>query len=365
MYLANNGRYGVDEKKVNLDDMLTSRPGGLVRTEGAPANSIMPFAHPNMMGEGIKTVEYIDQIKQNRTGVTSYVTSVDANVLNKTAAGTGMLQNAAMAKIELIARVFAETGVKRLVWLIHALSLMNSRKPEVMRLRNEWVTVDPRQWKKRADMTVSVGLGTGNRDQQIQHLGGLLQEQKQALQIGLSTPESIHHTLTKLTNAMGFKDTDSFWPKPQQQQGAQQPPPEAIKAQSDMQLEQLRQQGENQRKQAEIESNERIAMAQIQANDMKAQRDAQEARIHKHMETNAAPHTEVKFDASGQLDAVVAKVDQIAEHMARAHMDQSEAFSQGAAMIHKAAQTIAAPRETVLVRGKDGRPERSISRPAQ
>src|SRR6185295_13925239 len=73
MYLGNNGRYGVDERKVNLDDMLTSRPGGVVRTQGTPMDAIMPFAHPNMMKDGIAAIEYIDNIKQNRTGVTAYV----------------------------------------------------------------------------------------------------------------------------------------------------------------------------------------------------------------------------------------------------------------------------------------------------
>lgn len=240
MYLANNGRYGVNEDKVNLDDMLTSRPGGLVRTQGSPMDAIMPFAHPMVMGQTIQAIEYVDQIKQNRTGVTAYVTSVDDNALNKTASGTNMLQNAAMAKIELIARVFAETGVKRLMWLIHALSLKHARKAEVVRLRNKWVTVDPRTWKTRWDMTVSVGLGTGNRDQMMAHLQSIIQMQAMGMKIGLATPENIHHAAVKYTNAAGFKDAESYWTLPK---GPQQPQPnpmaevEQIKAQTSKELE--------------------------------------------------------------------------------------------------------------------------------
>ncbi len=244
MYLANNGRYGVDEDKVNLDDMLTSRPGGLVRTQGSPGMSIMPFQHPNTMAQGIQAIEYMDQIKQNRTGVTAYVTSVDANILNKTASGTQMLQNAAMAKIELIARVFAETGVKRLMWIIHALSMKHARKAEMVRLRNKWVTVDPRQWVKRVDMTVSVGLGTGNREQQLVQLQSILALQEKVLPLGLTDLSKVKYALAKFTQAAGFKDAEAFWVEPQQGQGlpAPQPAPQVqvagIKAQVDTQRNQ-------------------------------------------------------------------------------------------------------------------------------
>lgn len=270
MYLANNGRYGVDQQKVNLDDMLTSRPGGIVRTDGPPGDKIFPFVHPNMMGEGLKTIEYIDNIKQNRTGVTAYVTSVDENVLNKTASGTSMLQNAAMAKIELIARVFAETGVKRLMWLVHALTLKHARKAEVIRLRNKWVTVDPRQWKKRVDMTVSVGLGTGNRDQQLVHLGNILAIQQQALPLGLATLQNVGHALTKYVNAAGFKDDAAFFTPPPE--GAQMQPPqnpqleiEKVKGQAEVQKTQFTEGEQTKRTQIEIESKERIAMFNAKA----------------------------------------------------------------------------------------------------
>ena len=289
MYLANNGRYGVSDK-VNLDDMLTSRPGGVVRVgSGVPGQEIFPFTHPNMMGEGLQMVEYIDNVKQNRTGVTAYVTSVDENVLNKTASGTSMLQNAAMAKIELIARVFAETGVKRLMWLVHALTLKHARKAETIRLRNKWVEVDPRQWKKRVDMTVSVGLGTGNRDQQLVHLGSILMLQEKAAQVGLVTPENIHHALTKYTNAAGFKDAESFWKAPEE--GAKMPQGanpivevEKIKQQADVQKTQFMQGEETKRTGMQIQSNERIALLKERATAEHNHFQAQQTKEGKAME---------------------------------------------------------------------------------
>ncbi len=323
MYLANNGRYGVSGK-VNLDDMLTSRPGGVVRVDGSPGEHIFPFVHPNMMKDGLAAVEYVDQIKQNRTGVTAYVTSVDENVLNKTAAGTNMLQNAAMAKIELIARVFAETGVKRLMWLIHALSLKHARKAEVVRLRNKWVEIDPRQWKKRYDMTVSVGLGTGNRDQQLIHLGNILAIMEKLIPIGLVTKNNIRHASSKYIQAAGFKDNESFLAPVQEGQDGQDdqpiqipgppPPPDptvtekikqegenqrtmfkeqgeqqraAVQVQSAGELEMIKQRAETERTAMEIASKERIEFERIAADERRAKFDAENAHMHKTMDIHS------------------------------------------------------------------------------
>ncbi|WP_261070161.1 portal protein, partial [Streptococcus mitis] len=81
---------------------------------------------------------------------------------NKTSSGITQIMNASQQRIELIARIFAETGVKSLMRLIQALSIKNGRKQEIIKLRNKWVPVNPGEWKRRTDMTVSVGLGVGN-----------------------------------------------------------------------------------------------------------------------------------------------------------------------------------------------------------
>ena len=223
LYLANNGRYGIDAEKVNLDDMLTSRPGGVVRTQGNPTAAIMPLTHQSNFAPVLQGLEYIDSVRENRTGVTKYNQGLDANSLNKTATGISQIMNAAQARIELIARVFAETGVKRLFSIVHQLTMKHAKKPEVMRLRNKWIPVDPRQWKKRQDMTISVGLGTGNKEQMLAHLQNIIALQGQLMPLGLASPKTIHHAAEKLTQNAGFRDADAFWVQPQE--GQQQPPP--------------------------------------------------------------------------------------------------------------------------------------------
>lgn len=347
MYLANNGRYGVDEKKVNLDDMLTSRPGGIVRTDGPPGDKILPFEHPNMMGEGLKAIEYIDNIKQNRTGVTAYVTSVDENVLNKTASGTNMLQNAAMAKIELIARVFAETGVKRLMWLIHALSLKHARKAEMVRLRNKWVEVDPRQWVKRYDMTVSVGLGTGNREQQKMDLQMILALQEKTLPMGLTTLKNAHHALVKFTQACGFKDDESFFTEPQE--GAQMPSPpdpmqaEQLKAETALKTEALKQQAETDRKKMDIASNEQIEATKIAADVDKTKFQAHTQREGKQMEIESKGAVEREKIAASQKPTANVQIDgkEHLEQMAETISQAAQILVQGQAQLAQMMQALA------------------------
>ena len=258
MYLANNGRYAISDR-VNLDDMLTSRPGGIVRVEGDPGSGIMPLSHPPLPASSFGMVEYMDSMKEKRTGITAYNQGLDSNSLNKTATGVAQIMNAAQQRIELVARTFAETGVKELFMLVHHLVRTTLTKPDIVRMRNKWVEVDPREWKARKDLSISVGLGAGNKDQQLTHLMSILQMQKEAIQIGITSPEKIYNALAKLTQNAGFKNPEEFWVNP-----ANSPPPQpqgpsieeqAIQAQKE--IDAMKVQGENARKAAELEERQR------------------------------------------------------------------------------------------------------------
>jgi hypothetical protein len=204
-------------------------------------------------------VEYMDSMKEKRTGITAYNQGLDSNSLNKTATGVAQIMNAAQQRIELVARTFAETGVKELFTLVHHLVRTTLTKPDIVRMRNKWVEVDPREWKARKDLSISVGLGAGNKDQQLNHLMSILQMQKEAIQIGITSPEKIYNALAKLTQNAGFKNPEEFWVNP-----ANSPPPQpqgpsieeqAIQAQKE--IDAMKVQGENARKAAELEERQR------------------------------------------------------------------------------------------------------------
>lgn len=212
--LANNGRYGVDENLVNLDDFMVSRPGGVVRVRGSPAGAIMPLNHSMMGTTALQALEVVDSIRETRTGVTKYNMGQDAGSLNKTATGISIISNAANQRIEWIARTFAETGVKELFNIVHAMTRKYQDKQAVVRLRNKWVTVDPREWKKRNDMTVNVGLGSINRQQQSGGVMQLGQMQQQAFQAGIVTPENVFNMASEFAKSLGYKDADKFFTHP-------------------------------------------------------------------------------------------------------------------------------------------------------
>lgn len=241
IYLANSGRTAVNADRVNLDDMLVSRPGGIIRTQGDPGGSVMPIVQPFIGGQIVNTLEYLDAVGEKRTGVTKYNQGLDANTLNKTATGISLITQAAGQRIELIARVFAETGVKDLFLIGHALIRKHGDRQTVVKLRNKWMPIDPRSWAKRYDVSVSVGLGTGDKQQQAQSLQLIMQIQQQMIAggVGIVSKDNLYNLAAKVVQTGGWKDVGSFFtdpsgqPQGQPQQGdpkqpfmPPQPPPD-------------------------------------------------------------------------------------------------------------------------------------------
>ena len=369
MYLANNGRYAISDR-VNLDDMLTSRPGGIVRVEGDPGSGIMPLSHPPLPASSFGMVEYMDSMKEKRTGVTAYNQGLDANSLNKTATGVAQIMNAAQQRIELVARTFAETGVKELFKLVHRLVRTTLTKPDIVRMRNKWVEVDPREWEDRNDLSISVGLGAGNKDQQLTHLMSILQMQKEAIQIGITSPEKIYNALAKLTQNAGFKNPEEFWTNP-----ANNPPPQpqgpsieeqAIQAQKE--IDAMKVQAENARKAAEIEERQRkdaadydMKQRQLAFDEWKAKLENDtklmiaELQANKDIKTTsmnlkgANPDTFTNFDDYGQEqpnNALAGLVEAINANMARLVEQQTMNHQQ-------TIETLSRPKQ--IIRSADGK----------
>lgn len=252
MYLANNGRYGVSDK-VNLDDMLISRAGGLVRVNGIPSQEIFPFQHPFIAQHGISMMEYVEQKRENRTGTNRYFTGTDQNSLNKTASGIAQLSSAASQRVEMVARIIAE-GVKELFQIVHELTIKHAdaTKTDKVRLRNKWVPIDPSGWKKRSDLKIAVGLGTGNKEVMGSNLMTILQMQKEAMQIGCTEPKKIYNALTEVTKNYGFPNPDAFWTAPPDGPMPPQPDPKMAQVEAKAQADSAKLEMENQNRQMEI-----------------------------------------------------------------------------------------------------------------
>ena len=213
----NNADWIIDEDRMSdatYQDMAVTRPGRNIRIPGGPASAaqVQPTqtAQQSLMG-----IQYVDGLREERSGVSKFNQGLDANALSKsTFGGTKAVMAASQKKILMIARIFAETAVAPMFQDMHADLRSGPLKSIAMKLNNEWVDVDPRTWKSRTDMTVNVGLGTGDRDVQFQRLGMILAQQKEAFAIGGVDAKNLHYTLGKMVELSGFKDVESFFPDP-------------------------------------------------------------------------------------------------------------------------------------------------------
>jgi hypothetical protein len=254
LYLMNAGRNAVSSK-VNLEDFLDARPGGVVRMldDSLPAEGhIMPLVHPVAFDSIIGTLEYFDQSRQNRTGASRYFSGTDANAINKTASGTIALQNMASMRVEHKARMMAP-AVEELFSCVQEIMQKHANKAMTIKLRaGKWVTVDPQAWRTKRDLRISVGVGAGNKESMAAQLQGQLGAQLQLMPLGIAGPEQIHATVVELAKLGGFANPDRFWLNPATQPPRPpQPTPDQIKSQTTIQVEQMRLQADAQKFQAE------------------------------------------------------------------------------------------------------------------
>ena len=299
LYLTNMPRVTALDGQVNLDDLLTSSPGGVVRIKSQGA--VQPLSVPATASQSFPMLDYMDQVLQKRSGVTQTSQGIDPNILqNTTATAIAMMQQAGSGKLEMIARIFADTGVKDLFAGIFHLILKYQDKPRVIRLRGKYVSIDPREWKNNYDVTVNVGLGTGSQDQKMAMAAMVMQKQEQILTTqGFANPlvsvGQYRNTLGKFIEAAGYKDSMEFFKEipPELDQQLSQPQPQ--QQQPNPALDMMMQQA-----QAQIETDRAKAINDIEIAKAKAAASIQLER------EKAAANLELKtaeFQAEAQLKA--------------------------------------------------------------
>ena len=267
-YLSVNGRYFAVEGQVNLDDLLTSRPGGIVRLK-APGMAGRLDQGSGDMQSSMAMLEYVKGFNEDSTGWSRYNQGTDGDSLNNTATGVNIVTNRADMRLDLIARNFA-TGFRDLFNMILKLVSQNATKEDVINLRGTWVPIDPREWRNGFTATINVGLGNGNRDQQIKQLMALLNEQKQGMQFGIATPQNVFAAEQELVKALGFRNGDKFWTDPSKQPKKPPEPPlplqiEQMKIQADAQKHQAQTQADIQKFQAETQMTREVETIKAQA----------------------------------------------------------------------------------------------------
>ncbi|MBR0814907.1 hypothetical protein JQ544_25485 [Bradyrhizobium diazoefficiens] len=218
LYLHNNPRVEVAEQNAGpntLDDLLVSRPGGVVRTK--TAGGLNWQVVPDITTSIYPMLQYLDAELEIRTGLAKQAQGIDANALqNQSATAVAQVFSASQMRIKLIARVMAE-GVRDIFALLHGTIRKHGQREETVRLRNAWVAVNPRNWKTRDDMTINVGLGAGGKAQQFAQTMAIANVQKELLaggKINLVGDRQLYNTAAELTRIMGHRNPDQFFNDP-------------------------------------------------------------------------------------------------------------------------------------------------------
>jgi hypothetical protein len=278
LYLTNNARVVAVEGQVNLDDLLTSTAGGVIRAKAIGA--VQQLSVQNVATSAFPMLQYLDTMQSKRTGVSDASQGLDPSILqNVTAAAVASMQQAGAGKIELMARIFAETGVKSLFKGILHLLCKYQDKPRLVRMRGQFVEFDPRTWANQYDVAINVGLGSGNRQEQMAMLSMVLAKQEQLImQYGPAnpyvTPAQYRSTLGRMVELAGFKDSAEFYKaiSPEQdQQLSNPPPPQEPPMPPEVQALMAR-------TQAEIQANQQKAQADMQLQQQQMQIDMEMAQ---------------------------------------------------------------------------------------
>jgi hypothetical protein len=218
LYLHNNPRVEVAEANAGpntLDDLLVSRPGGVVRTK--TAGGLNWQVVPDITSSIYPALQYMDATREMRTGVNNQSQGIDADALqNQSATAVAQVFSASQMRTKLIARILAE-GIRDMFSLLHATIRKHGQQGQTVRLRNNWVQIDPRQWKTRNDMTINVGLGSGGKAQQFAQIMALANVQREMIAGGktnLVDDQALFNMASEMTKIMGHKNPDKFFNDP-------------------------------------------------------------------------------------------------------------------------------------------------------
>ena len=249
MYLTNNARYAVLAGQVELDDLLSSKPGGIVRMRAPGAVTALPT--PQIQPYAFQMVQYLDGIREERSGVSKMSQGLNPDVLTShvTSGAISAATESSMQRIELIARIFAETGIKDLFRNIYSLIQRYENRQKMAYLNGKFVPIDVSKWKEKLNCTVNVGVGSGSQNSKMQTMSGIMTILQTVVQNGgmgsLVTPQNLYNAISEFITQSGYKNSDMFISNPQMMPPQAPPEPSldekvaAQKAQVELQKLQL------------------------------------------------------------------------------------------------------------------------------
>ena len=316
MVRVNNARTIIWDGFVNLDDMLVMRPGGVVRAKGNPNELVSPLTTQSLGPYAYPLLEYCDTVRETRTGVSRYNQGLDATTLNDTAAGISMILGRAQQRKLLMARVFAECGFKPLWKKLLRLSINHQNKSRVIRLRNKWTQIDPREWNATMDVKINVGLGHGTQESRQAAVGAIQEMQQIIINAqggrpgGMVTEQVIYNAAVERIHTLGYRNHEQFIADPSESPAPEQGPDAAtMKVQMEMQLAEQEMTLENERKRMQMFLDHQHKMEELGMRDAR-ERTAQDFRAASQVtqlelkRDMAAAETAIKEQAANQAAGI-------------------------------------------------------------
>lgn len=306
IYLTNNPRMWLPkecETENTVDDLLTVRPGGIIRGSGAGGQPVS-LSEPFDVQRGMAMLQYLAGEQESRTGITRLNQGLDADTLNKTATGTALMQAQGQQFEEFIARNFAE-AMSRL--FAKKLRLMiDSGDPIAVRVDGSYRSADPKEWAPDMDVSVRVGLGSGRKDQRLVYRSQLLQMQQLGLEGGLCSPKHIASNMFGWIRDASLGNPNDYWQDPEEpgyQPQQQQPDPKMIEMQAKAENEKAKLQISAGQAQAKAANDQAKIMLQAQQGAAKMQAEADKAAMQANLEIRRQ-EIEAQIERENQLIAL-------------------------------------------------------------
>lgn len=306
-YYSLNPRPEVDmtqATKVTIADLHNNKPGVPIRSKG----KAISWQAPPVVGFDIfGALEHMKTVAENRTGVVRNAQGLNPDTLHDTAKGVQELMTAAQHKVRMVARIFAETGVKDMFLGLHDLIVRHGRKPDKFRLLNKTVDIDPNKWGRRKDLTIDVGLGSNTKSQEQAFWNGIIGLQERGAQFGIANKKHFFNAAKKLLAAGNVRSPERYFADPDSEEEGQQeqeaPDPKLLevqakaqKDQAELQLKQEAQQQEFALKKARFEAETQLAIFRTQTEFGMAQEAAETQKQIELIKIAADADTKTKSD---------------------------------------------------------------------
>ena len=299
-YQSTNRQKVVIEGQANLDDLLVTRPGGIIRTKSH--NAVTEIGGMPIGMEAFQLLQFADEQKRSRTGVSADAAMHNQLVSNESAHAVERVMSASEMLVGLIVRNIAETGIRPVYRLIRDNLVRYHNGTVPFRFKGDWVNVDPSQWGARSRMMVTVGAGASEEQQKMGALQQVFAIQKEMVATdptqAMVTPKQMYATISDYIELNGLGDSGQFFLDPESPDGQQMAQQKQQKAQQNQQQMMQEQQQQLQFQQIALDAQQKVA----QAEQVKAQATMQNGQMKAQIDAMKATHQQEIDQLKAQID---------------------------------------------------------------